>query len=173
MLSKRLLEAMNDQINAEFHSAYLYLSMAAYFDSQNLTGFSNWMQVQFREELEHGLKLYRYIYDRGGSVTLTTIEGPQTTWDSPLAAFEAAYNHEVMITGRINNLMKIATEESDFASTAFLQWFVTEQVEEEASTGEVVERLKRIGDHPHGLYMIDRELGQRQAAPPTAAESAQ
>ncbi len=169
MLREKLINALNDQINAELHSAYIYLSMAAYFDSANLGGFAQWMKAQAQEELAHAMKFYTFVNDRGGTVTLKEIEGPPTEWASPLAAFEAAYKHEVYISGRINTLVDLATAEKDHATNAFLQWFVTEQVEEEASTEAVVHKLTMIGDRPRGLYMLDRELGSR-TAPATGGE---
>ena len=164
MLSKNLEKAFNDQINAEMFSAYLYLSMAAYFDSLNLKGFSNWMRVQFQEEWVHAMKFFDYINERGGRVVLEKIEKPQAEWKSPLDAFEAAYKHEQMITGRINDLVDLAIKENDHAAKAFLQWFVTEQVEEEASTDEVVQMLKMVKESPNGMFMVDRELSKRTFA---------
>jgi ferritin len=163
MLNEKLDAALNDQINAELHSAYIYLSMAAYFDSKNLGGFAHWMKAQVQEELAHAMKIYTFVNERGGRAVMKAIEGPPTEWASPLAAFEAAYKHEVYISGRINTLVDLATAESDHATTAFLQWFVNEQVEEEATADGVVQKLTMIGDNPQGLYMIDTELGSRVA----------
>ena len=161
MLSGKMLEAINDQINAELYSAYLYLSMSAHFESINLPGFANWMRCQTQEELVHAMKFYNHVGERGGQVTLTTIEGPPTEWESPLAAFEQANKHEQHVTARINALVDLAIQEGDHASNAFFQWFVTEQVEEEASTDTVVKKLQLMGDAGNGLFMIDRELAQR------------
>jgi ferritin len=171
MLSDKLREALNDQINAELHSAYIYLSMAAYFDATNLGGFSQWMKAQTQEELTHAMKIYTFVNERGATAVMKAIEGPPTEWESPLAAFKAAYKHEVYISGRINSLVDLAMAESDHATTAFLQWFVNEQVEEEASADEVVQKLTMIGDNPQGLYMLDSELGTR-VAPMSAATEA-
>ena len=161
MLSKRMEEALNDQINLELFSAYLYLSMASYFDALNLKGFAHWMKKQFEEELEHAMKLYNYVYDRRGRVILKDIKKPQHEWESPLKAFEAAYEHERAITRSIYKLIDLAAEEDDKATLNMLQWFVEEQVEEEASTYDVVEKLRMIGDSVNALFMLDRELAKR------------
>ncbi len=168
MISKKIQDALNDQINAELYSAYLYLSMQAYFESVNLSGFANWMKVQTQEELTHAMKMYGFVNERSGRVVLGVIEAPPTEWDSPLAVFEAAYSHEQLVTGRINDLVNLAIEEKDHATNAFLQWFVDEQVEEEASADAVVQNLRMAQDAPGALFMIDRELGQRVFTPPAA-----
>jgi ferritin len=171
MIAKKMQEALNKQLNAELYSSYLYLSMSAYFQSVNLGGFANWMRVQGQEELAHALKFYDYVNERGGRVTLHAVEAPPFEWDSPLAAFEAVYRHEQKVTGLINELVDLALEVKDHATNNFLQWFVSEQVEEEASADEVVQKLKLVGDDASGLFMIDRELGQRVfTASATAAE---
>jgi ferritin len=161
MLSDRMQQALNDQINAELFSSYLYLSMAAYFQECNLNGFAQWMKVQALEELTHAMKVYAFVNDRGGAVALQPLGGPPTRWGSPLAVFEETLGHERKVTGLINNLVDLAQAERDHASSAFLQWFVTEQVEEEASANEVLQKLKLMGDAQGGLFMIDQELGQR------------
>lgn len=161
MLSGTMQAALNSQLNAELFSSYLYLSMAANLESRNLKGMSHWFQVQAQEEMIHALKFYNFILDRGGKVALAAIEGPQTEWATPLAAFETAQGHEAKVTGLINNLVDLAITEKDHASNAFLQWFVTEQVEEEASVLAVVESLKLSGDDSSGLFMIDKDLAQR------------
>ena len=168
-MNEKLEKALNDQLNAEFYSAYLYLSMAAYFRSINLSGFANWMEVQYQEEVVHAMKFYDYINERGGRVTLKAIDGPPSDWDSPLAAFEGAYAHEQKVTGMINDLVDLAREEHDHATEIFLQWFVSEQVEEEDSANEVVQKIKLMGDARGGLFMLDRELGQRTFTPPAAS----
>jgi len=170
MISKKMQKAINDQINAELHSAYIYLSMSEYFKSLNLDGFANWMTVQTQEEISHAMKFSHYVNERGGRVLLAPIEGPPAEWDSPLAAFEAAYKHEQYITGRIENLVKVAREEGDTASEIMLQWFVTEQVEEEAHADGIVQRLKMVQDAPGGVFMLDRELGARTFTPPAGEE---
>jgi ferritin len=168
MIEERMQEALNKQLNAEVYSAYLYLSMSAYFQSVNLGGFANWMRVQWQEELAHALKFYDYVNERGGRVVLEAVEAPPSEWDSPLAVFEHVYQHEQKVTGMINKLVDLAVEARDHATNNFLQWFVSEQVEEEASADEVVQKLKLVGDDPSGLFMIDRELAQRTFVAPAA-----
>jgi ferritin len=163
MISPKMEDALNKQINAEFYSSYLYLAMAADFESKNLEGFSNWMKVQAQEEWGHGMRLYKYINEQMGRVTLKAIDAPPTEWKSALEMFEAAYKHEQMVTGLINKLVALANEENDYATQNFLQWFVEEQVEEENSAGTITERLKMIGDSVQGLFMLDSILGRREA----------
>jgi ferritin len=168
MFSKKMEKALNEQVNAELYSAYLYLSMEAYFKSLNLNGFANWMMVQTQEEVSHAMKIYEFIDERGGRITLKAIDGPQTKWDSPLAVFKAVYEHEQKVTSLINDLVNLAIEEKDHATNSFLQWFVNEQVEEEASADQVVQQLKMMEKAPGGMFMLDRELGQRVFSPPAA-----
>lgn len=170
MISKKLQDALNDQLNAELYSSYLYLSMSAYFQSANLAGFAGWMRIQAQEELVHVMKFYDYVGERGGKVTLGVVDGPPTEWKSPLAAFEQAYAHEQMVTGRINDLVNLAIDERDHATNGFLQWFVTEQVEEEATADAVVQKLKLIGDDGGGMFMVDQEMGARVFTPPAGSE---
>jgi ferritin len=170
MMKKKMEEALNKQVNAELYSSYLYLSMAAYFESINLKGFSNWMTVQAQEELVHAMKFYRYLIERGGRVSLTTIEGPETEWKSALDAFEHVSRHEQKVTDLINKLVDLALKESDHATNSFLQWFVDEQVEEESSAGAVVQKLRLAGESPGGLFMLDNEFGQRIFTPPAEGE---
>ncbi|MHC4743445.1 MAG: ferritin [Planctomycetota bacterium] len=166
MISKSIEKALNEQINAELYSSYLYLSMMSYFESVNLAGFATWMRAQTQEEIMHAMKMYDFVNDRGGRVILQAIDAPPSEWNSPLAAFEAAYAHEQLVTGRINDLVNLAVEEKDHATNAFLQWFVNEQVEEEASADNVVQNLKVAQNAPGALFIIDRELGQRVFTPP-------
>jgi ferritin len=161
VIDAKTQEALNKHANAEFYSSYLYLSMSAYFQSLNLTGFAGWMRVQAREELSHAMKFYDHVIERGGRVSLLAVETPQPQWDSPLAVFEDAYRHEQKVTGLINQLVDEAVQTKDHATNAFLQWFVTEQVEEEASVETIVQKLKLVGGAPGGLFMIDHELGKR------------
>ncbi len=168
MLSERMQNAINKQINAELYSSYLYLSMASYFESIDLAGCAKWMYAQTQEEMVHAMKMYDYVNEAGGRVILDAIEKPQEEWDSPLAVFEHAYKHEQLVTSLINDLMNLAIEEKDHATQIFLQWFVSEQVEEEASASGVVNRLKLAGDH--GLFMVDKELGQRPLPIPMPQE---
>ena len=161
MLKKKMLKALNNQINAEMYSSYLYLSMESYFQSLSLGGFASWMRSQVQEELYHGMKFYDYVNERGGKVTLEAIAKPDASWKSPLAAFEHILEHEQMVTSLINNLMDLAATEQDHATRIFLQWFVSEQVEEEASVGEVVDKLRLIKNNSSGLFFLDAELGKR------------
>ncbi len=170
MLSEKMETAINKQIVAETYSAYLYWSMAAYFESLNLAGCAQWMKAQVQEELVHAAKLFAFVNERGGRVKLDAIEAPPTEWDSPLAVFENALAHERKVTGLINGLVDIALEERDHASTSFLNWFVDEQVEEEASADAVVQKLKLMKDAPGGLFMLDRELGQRVFTMPATTD---
>ena len=169
MLSKKMEKMLNEQINREFYAAYLYLSMAAYFDSLNLQGFAQWMRAQTQEEVVHAMKIFDHVNERGGRVMLIKLEAPPSEWASPLAALEAAYGHEQKVTGWIHELVGAARSESDYASEIFLQWYVTEQVEEEESTDGVVQQLKLVGDSPQALLTLDRALGQRVFTMPAAA----
>jgi ferritin len=166
MISDKMQAALNEQLNAELYSSYLYLSMAAYFLSLNMGGFANWMRVQAQEEDMHAMKFYNFINDRGGRLVLKPIDGPPTEWDSPLAAFEAVLEHEQKVTGLIDDLVELALAEHDHATNIFLQWFVTEQVEEEDSANDVIQQIKMIGEAEGGLFMLDRELGQRTFTAP-------
>ena len=167
MLSEKMLEELNKQINAELYSAYLYLSMSAYFEASNLKGFANWMRVQAQEEITHAMRFFDYVNERGGVVKLTAIKQPPTEWKSPLDVFETTYKHEVKVTGMINGLVNLAMKEKDHATYNMLQWFVAEQVEEEASADEIRQQLKLIGKDGRGIMMLDRELKQRRFTPPT------
>lgn len=161
-MKKKIEDALNEQINKEFFSAYLYLSMSAYLEGESLPGAARWMEIQAKEEAEHAMKIYTHIHERGGRVYLKSLDGPEQTWKSPLSAFEDALKHEVFITESIHNLVTLATEEKDYATLNMLQWFVSEQVEEEANARENVEMFKRVEDHPQGLFMVDRALAQRE-----------
>jgi ferritin len=161
MLDKKMEAALNDQVNAELYSAYLYYAMVYYFEDKNLTGFAKWMRVQALEEVSHAQKLAAYVAERGGRAQMKAIDGPDNQWETPLAAFEAAYKHECYVSDRINKLVDLARELSDHATENMLQWFVEEQVEEEASADEVVQKLKLVEGSGQGLFMIDQELGQR------------
>ena len=170
MIGKKMEKALNGQLNAEMYSAYLYLSMAAYFESIDLPGFANWMRVQFQEEQFHAMKLFNYLLERGGKVTLDAIEAPPTEWDGPLNVIEETLKHEQKVTGLINDLVYLARGERDNAAEIFLQWFVHEQVEEEDNVGTLLGQLKLVKDNPHALFMIDRELAQRVFTPPIKGE---
>ena len=162
-LNEKMQEALNEQINAELYSAYLYLAMAAYFDSANRHGMAQWMKAQFQEERKHAMRLYEHVNERGGRVRLRAIQAPPMEWASPLAAFQAAYQHEQKVTGLINELVRLARQEGDGEAEAHLQWFVREQEEEEESADGVVQKLKRAEGSAQELERLDRELGQRQA----------
>lgn len=161
MINDRLEEAINNQINEELYSAYLYLSVAADFGDKNLEGFQGWMKAQAQEEVEHAMRLFNYLEERGGRVRLQEIEEPKAKWESPLEAFKDAYEHEKYITGKINELVELAEEKNDKATLNMLQWFVDEQVEEEDSVSAIVEKLEMVGDSASGLLMLDSELGKR------------
>jgi len=162
MIGQKMQTAMNKQIQREIDSAYLYLSMAAYFESQNLNGMAHWMKVQAKEEMGHAMKLYEHIYDRGGRVKLFAIEEPKHEWASPLEAFQAAHKHEQFISSKIHELVELAETEKDKAAMPTLQWFVAEQIEEEASPLKIVQMLERIGASGNGLIMLDVQLGKRE-----------
>ena len=161
MVKANVLEALNRQVNAELYSAYLYLSSSAYLQSQNLKGMAKWMEVQAKEEVGHAMKFYGFIHDRGGRVSLAAIDAPKKEWDAPAAVFEEAYKHECKVTGLINQLVELTHNEKDHASGVFLQWFVSEQVEEEAQVLEIVEKMKLMREWPGAVLMLDKELGQR------------
>ncbi|MHC1625645.1 MAG: ferritin [Methermicoccaceae archaeon] len=161
-MDQKLVDAINKQINAELYSGYMYLSMSAYLDANNLPGIAHWMKIQAIEEYSHAMRLYNYIVERGDVVKLFAIEQPPTEWKSIIDVFEKTYEHEVKVTGMINDLMTLAIKKGDYATQNMLQWFVEEQVEEESSADEILQKLRRIGDDGRGLLMIDAELGARQ-----------
>lgn len=162
MAIKKLMEqALNTQLHAEYESEYLYLSMSAYFESINLKGMAHWMYVQFQEEQTHKMKFYRYINERGGRIHFKDVKAPKHEWNSPLNVFEETLVHELRVTELINNLVELAMKEKDYATYQFLQWYVNEQVEEEANVVAIIENLKRIQNSSEGLYMLDKELGLR------------
>lgn len=161
MLSEKMAKALNDQLNAELYSSYLYFAMAAYCRDVGLNGCARWMEAQALEELSHAVKFYHFVTERGGRVVLAAIEAPPTTWASPLAVFEDVAKHENKVTGLIHHLVDLALSEKDHATNNFLQWFVAEQVEEEATVGEIVQQMKLMGEAQGALFMLDRELGQR------------
>ena len=161
MISPKLQDALNAQINAEFWSAYLYLSMGMHFENTGNAGVANWFKIQFKEEQAHAEIFMNYLNSRGGRVVLKPIDGVPTSWESPLAAFEATLEHEQKVTALINNLYALAVEEKDYATTGKLDWFVSEQVEEEETAQGLIDRLKLVGDNGMGLYMLDQELAAR------------
>ena len=163
MLSDKMQAAFNEQLRAEMYSSNLYLAMAAYFDAQNLEGFAHWLKIQAKEEMGHAMKFYGHIKDRLGRVSIGALEGPPAEWDSPLVAFEAVFSHECKVSAMINELLALAMKEKDPAAAAFLQWFVTEQVEEEAQADAIVQRLKMVGKATAPLLMYDAVLGKRES----------
>lgn len=161
MLSKKMQKTLNDQINAEMYSGYLYLSMAAYFSTKNLGGMANWMTIQAQEELSHAMIMYNHVNERGGTVELKAIDGPPVSWQKPLDAFKDALAHERKVTGMINKIIDLAVAESDHATNSFMQWFVNEQVEEERNASDNVANLELSENSPQALFMVDREMAQR------------
>ncbi|WP_421077239.1 ferritin [Methanothermococcus sp. Ax23] len=165
MIKDKMLKALNEQINKELFSAYLYLSMSAYAESIGLKGFAQWLKVQYQEELDHAMKFYTYVIERGGKVELESIDKPKNEWSSILEVFEDGYEHEQFISESINNLMDLAVSEKDYATMNMLQWFINEQVEEESSFLEIVDKLKLLDGDKRGLFMLDKDLGQRTYVP--------
>lgn len=172
MIADQMQDRLNKQLNAELYSAYLYLSMSAHFESLDMRGFANWLHVQAKEELVHAMKFFDFINSRGGRVTLQAVDAPPASWESAQQAFEEVCRHEQKVTGLINALVSASLQESDHATNSFLQWFVTEQVEEESSANEVLQSLKLVGKDGSGLLMLDRELAQRVFTPPAATGEA-
>lgn len=166
-MDKKLAEGLNSQMNFEIYSSYIYLSMASYLKSLDLNGFANWMDIQMKEELTHYMRFYEFLHDRNVDVEFDAVPKPQHKWDSPLAVFEHALEHERIVTKRVNDLMDQAVKKGDHAVINFLQWFVGEQVEEEASVVSVIQQIKLVGP---ALFMLDREMGQRVFNPPAANE---
>jgi ferritin len=162
MLSKKVQEALNEQIRNELYSAYLYLSMSAYAESVGLPGFASWMRAQSQEEVEHAMKLFDYIADRDGRVTLLAIAQPAADFKSPLAMFQQTLDHEREVTKMIHRIYDLAAQENDYGTMVMLQWFITEQVEEEKTAGAIVDELKMVGDKGTALYLVDRQLASRK-----------
>ncbi len=160
MLSEKMLEGLNNQINMEMQAYYTYLSMSAYFEDQGLKGFASWMFHHSEEEMTHAMKIYDFIHSRRGRVKLTALVTPPSEWEKPLEAVESALHHEQKVTAAIHNLVKVAREEGDYATDSFLQWFVDEQVEEEEVVDDLIQKLTLIGDFSPGLYLLDRELSE-------------
>jgi ferritin len=161
MVSKAMQEAINEQINKELYSSYLYLSMASYFEDKNLPGFGKWLHVQEGEERGHAMKLYDHLIDRGGRVMLKAIAVPETEWKSSLEAFKVVQEHEAKVTAFINALYELALKEKDYPAQVLLQWFINEQVEEEKNAAEIVKQLELIDTHGPALLMLDHRLGKR------------
>jgi len=161
MLAKKVQDALNNQIQAEMASGYLYLAMAAYCEGMNLKGFGHWLRAQYNEEVGHAMKMFDYVIERGGQVVLQAIEAPPAEFGSPAEVFAKVLAHEQHVTARINALYELAVAEKDYATQIFLQWFISEQVEEEGSAGEIIERMKLAGDKGSALVWLDKELGKR------------
>lgn len=166
MIKETMEKALNDQINAELYSGYLYLSMSAYFESISLPGMANWMRTQASEEQFHGMKMYDYLNEAGGRAKLMAIEEPKFEWDGPLDVFEAVLEHEQKVTSLINDLVDLAFSQKDHATYNMLQWFIAEQVEEESNASDLVGKMKLIKDDPSALFMMDQELAKRVFTPP-------
>lgn len=173
MLTNKVQDAINAQINAELWSAYLYLSMSMHFAAEGYSGIANWFAIQFKEEQDHATIFMNYVNSRDGRVTLKPIEGVDTEWPSPLAAFQATLEHERKVTAMINNINAIAIEEKDYATQNMLQWFINEQVEEEQTARDYIDALKKIGDNGYGLYMFDKELAARTYSTPSPLATAE
>jgi ferritin len=162
LASKKMVDALNKQLNAEYNASYLYLAMSAHFETINLRGFASWMRVQSGEEMKHAMRFYNYIVDSDERVELAQIQQPPTEWKSALAALEDAYKHEKKVTSQIHELVSLSVKEKDYTTYEMLQWFVKEQVEEEKSTNDIVQDIKRFGDVSTGLLTLDRELAKRK-----------
>jgi ferritin len=172
MVSKEMSKALNEQLNFEIYSAYVYASMSSWFKAQDLNGFANWMEVQVKEEMDHASMFYHFLHDAGADVEFEAIPKPKSSWTSPTEVFEDTLAHEREVTRRINNLIDMALSEKDHATNARLQWFITEQVEEEANDLAILRQLKLVNGSPNALLMMDRELAQRTYAPPADASGA-
>jgi len=169
MISKKMQDGFNKQLNAELYAGYLYFAIGAWFESQNLEGFAAWMKSQAFEEMSHAMRFYNHILERGGEIALDTIAKPEGSWKTPVEAFQAAYEHELKVTGMINDLVDLAQQEKDNAAIyGLLNWFIEEQIEEEDQTLKAVEKLKMVEGSKEGLYMLDKEFGSRPL-PPTAS----
>ncbi len=172
MISEKITSALNEQLKWEMYSANLYLAMSAYFSDVGLPGFANWMRIQYREETDHALKFYDFVLSRGGAAKLSAIDEPPSQWANALDAFKMAAAHEAEVTRRINELVHLAKDEHDFATDIFLQWFVTEQIEEEESVKNIIDRLKLVNGEGQGLLMLDAEAGSRVYTPPANGNAA-
>lgn len=167
MINEKVGKILNEQVNKEFYSAYLYLSMSAYFSDVGLLGFANWMKVQFQEEQAHAMLIYDFLINRGEKVILTAIDTPPNTWECPLCVMEEVLKHEEYVTGLINNIVTVAEEVKDRATMSYMNWFVDEQVEEEANAQDIIAKLKLIGDDKSALYLLDKDLAARVYTPPS------
>jgi len=171
MLSKKLTDAINDQIQFEYYSAFIYKAMQAYFEVEDLPGMANWMNIQFQEEMSHAEKMFNFVCETGGHVELQAMSAPKSSYNSPLEIFQESLEHEQIVTSRINDLMDLAQQEKNHAAQIFLQWFITEQIEEEASVSHIIAKLKRVKEDGRGLMIIDQELSNRSFTPIDTAEA--
>ena len=169
MISDKMQQALNEQVNTEFYSAYMYLAMSAYCNTIGLPGFAHWMRMQYEEEIMHVTKMYDYILGQSGKVHLKTVDEPPQTYGTPLEIFQTTLEHEQVVTKLINQLMDLAVDERDYATQTFLQWYVTEQVEEESNVNDILAPLRMVGEDKSGLMMIDQQLGGRAAPTPIVA----
>lgn len=172
MINDNVAKVLNEQLNKEFYSAYLYLSMSAHFSDIGLLGFANWMRVQTQEETAHAMFIYDFLINRGGHVDFPTIKAMPAEWESPLSIMEAALQHEIFITNSINNIITVAEEAKDRATISYMNWFVDEQVEEEANAKEIIDKLKLIGDDKSALYLLDKDLSARVFVQPVMKATA-
>ncbi len=170
-INKELVDAINDQLNFELYSAFIYLSMGTWFEEQNLNGMAHWMEVQYQEEFSHAMRFYRHLTERGARVVMKQIAAPKTDWESAYEVFADAYHHETVVTGRIYKIGDIADRLGDRSTQSMLNWFYNEQTEEEATTMGIRDKLKLIGDSIPALLLLDTELGARPPAAPIPAES--
>lgn len=170
MISQKIVKALNEQINKEMYSAYLYMSMSAHCTHEGLDGFANWFMVQYQEEMTHAMKIYDYINEQGEKVVLEAIEKPPSKFGTLIEMFNATLEHEQFITKSIYDLVTLASEKKDYATQIFLNWFVTEQIEEESNDNEIINKLKLIGDNTSGLFVLDKELSLRIFTPPPTTE---
>jgi ferritin len=168
MMNEKVLEMLNEQMNREFYSWYLYLSVATYFNTLDLEGFEQWTRRQAIEETQHAMKIYNYMLERNGAVVLSQIPAPAQEWNSPLEAVQAVYRHECELTVRINDIVRVTREVNDYTTEVFLHWFITEQREEEAMANRVLQKLKMIGSDMSGLLMLDAQVASVGQAPETA-----
>lgn len=166
MINEKVAKVLISQINKELYSAYLYLSMSAYFSNIGLLGFANWMKVQVQEEQAHAMLMYDFLINRGERITLGTIEAPPDDWKSPLLVMETVLSHEIYVTSLINNIMAVAEENKDRATLSYFNWFIDEQVEEESNSQDIISKLKLIGDDKSALFMLDKDLAARVFNPP-------
>lgn len=172
MINEKVGKVLNEQVNKELYSAYLYLSMSAYFSDMGLLGFANWMRVQAQEETAHGMLIYDFLIDRGAKVVLTAIDSPPVSWNGPLHVMEESLKHEIYVTGLINNIISVAEEVNDRATMSYMNWFVDEQVEEESNAQDIISKLKLIGDDKSALYLLDKDLSARVFVQPTIKPAA-